>query len=135
MTNDQRISLGQRLHRLRTDRGLGLGELARRCEVSKGYLSQLERGEATNPSVEAVRKLAAGLGVPVSALLEEEPKRTRKAPLPEGLKEFIARKKKLGEPLAEDDIDMLTAIQYRGSPPKSAGDFSLLYDFIKKIVE
>ncbi len=136
MTNDERVSLGQRLHRLRTDRGLGLGELARRCEVSKGYLSQLERGEANNPSVEAVRKLAAGLEVPVADLLGENPKRDRrKVPLPDGLKRFAARKKRAGEPLTEDDVDMLTGIQYRGTPPKTDKDFELLYEFIKRVIE
>jgi len=137
LTNDERTSLGQRLHRLRTDRGLGLGELARRCEVSKGYLSQLERGEANNPSVEAVRKLAAGLEVPVADLLGEKPKKRdrKKAPLPDGLKRFAARKKRAGEPLTEDDVVMLTGIQYRGSPPKTDKDFELLYEFIKRVID
>lgn len=137
MTNDQRISLGQRLHRLRTDRGLGLGELARRCDVSKGYLSQLERGEATNPSVEAVRKLAAGLDVPVADLLGEKPKQESgdAPPLSEGLKTFIAQRKRRGEPLTPADVTMLTTINFRGSTPKTAKDFEILYEFIKRVIE
>ena len=137
MTNDERISLGQRLHRLRTDRDLGLGELARRCGVSKGYLSQLERGEATNPSVESVRKLAGGLDVPVSELLGEAPvaETETELVLPEGLEKFIEQSAERGESLSRADVSMLVGIRYRGNPPRTAKDFELLYELIKRVVK
>lgn len=50
---------------------MSLGELERTSGVTKGYLSQLERGEASNPSIEAIKKIANGLGVHVSDILYE----------------------------------------------------------------
>jgi len=44
-------------------------ELAKRARVAQGYISALEAGEKSNPSVAVIRKLAKALGVPVTALL------------------------------------------------------------------
>jgi transcriptional regulator with XRE-family HTH domain len=49
---------------------MGLRELAREAKVPAGYLSELERGEKTNPSAAVVVRLAKALGVRVTALLE-----------------------------------------------------------------
>ena len=95
MTSEERNNLGSRIRMLREERGLSLGELEEASGVTKGYLSQLERGEASNPSLEAVKKIAAGLGVLVSEFLgekqEPEPSAAR---LPKGLREFISKRKK-----------------------------------------
>src|SRR5919201_5866168 len=55
-------TIGQRLRRLRTDRGLSQRELSSRG-VSYAYISRIEAG-SRNPSVKALRMLAAKLGVP-----------------------------------------------------------------------
>lgn len=62
--------LGSNLKRLRTERGLSLGQLAERSDVSKVMLSQIERGNS-NPTVNSLFKIANGLGVSYSALMEQ----------------------------------------------------------------
>jgi len=59
------------LKRLRTERNLSLGQLAELSSVSKVMLSQLEKGE-TNPTINTIWKIAAGLKVPYTSLLEQQ---------------------------------------------------------------
>ena len=59
-------TIGQRLRRLRLERGLTQRALAKRG-VGYAYISRLERGERV-PSMKALRALAAGLGVTVQYL-------------------------------------------------------------------
>src|SRR5579862_2770834 len=59
-------SIGKRLHRLRLERGMSQRDLAA-PGVSYAYISRIEAG-ARQPSVKALRKLAAKLGVSVEYL-------------------------------------------------------------------
>lgn len=63
--------IAENLKRLRTDRNLSLGQLSTLSEVSKVMLSQLEKGE-TNPTINTVWKIANGLKVPYTTLLEQQ---------------------------------------------------------------
>jgi XRE family transcriptional regulator of biofilm formation len=58
------------LKTLRRQKALTLDELAKRAKLTKPYLSQLENGVRTNPSLPALKRLAKALGVPVTELLE-----------------------------------------------------------------
>lgn len=58
------------LKALRQERGLTLGQLSKLSEISKGMLSEMEKGES-NPTINTIWKLANGLGVPYTRLLEE----------------------------------------------------------------
>jgi transcriptional regulator with XRE-family HTH domain len=62
--------LGKRLRRFRGERGLGLREVAESAGVNHGYLSQLERGEVTQPAPAILQKLANGYGIPFVVLME-----------------------------------------------------------------
>jgi transcriptional regulator with XRE-family HTH domain len=57
------------LKRARKAQGLTLAEVARRVEVSRAYMTQLEQG-IREPSIGTVVKLAKTLGVKPGALLE-----------------------------------------------------------------
>jgi XRE family transcriptional regulator of biofilm formation len=57
------------LKTLREQKGLTQDELAKRAKLKKPYISQLENGVRTNPSLPALRRLAKALGVPVTELL------------------------------------------------------------------
>ncbi|MGH3050277.1 MAG: helix-turn-helix domain-containing protein, partial [Gaiellaceae bacterium] len=59
-------TIGQRLRRLRLDRGLSQRELAA-PGVSYAYISRIEAG-TRQPSVKALRRLAAKLGVTAAYL-------------------------------------------------------------------
>lgn len=50
--------------------GLSQAALARKAEVSQGYLSSIESG-SRRPSPEMLLKLASTMGVPVAALLAD----------------------------------------------------------------
>ncbi|GGS45841.1 MULTISPECIES: helix-turn-helix domain-containing protein [Actinokineospora] len=62
--------LAANLRALRERAGLSLSELARRSDIAKGTLSQLESGNG-NPTIETVFSLSNAFGVPVSTLLTE----------------------------------------------------------------
>lgn len=47
------MKIGDRVRRLRMQRGLTQEELANRCELSKGFISLLER-DLTSPSVDTL---------------------------------------------------------------------------------
>lgn len=62
-------SPGTRIRHLREDRRLTQTQLARRCNLSQSYLSEVEHGR-TRPSLACLGKLAEGLGMPVEGLIE-----------------------------------------------------------------
>lgn len=66
MNVERTETVGERLKRLRLDRGLSQRELAA-PGVSYAYVSRIEAG-TRNPSVKALRKLAARLDVPATYL-------------------------------------------------------------------
>lgn len=65
------LVIADNLKRLRTERNLSLGQLAALSDVSKVMLSQIEKGD-TNPTINTIWKIANGLKVPYTALLEQQ---------------------------------------------------------------
>jgi transcriptional regulator with XRE-family HTH domain len=136
MTELERVSLAERIRDLRERAELSLGDLAEITGISKGYLSQLERGEAANPSVDVLGKLAQGLGVQASELLGEEAATPEGRPrLPRGLEGFLQEAEARGMAVPLEDVNMLMHIRYRGKTPTTKEDWALLYDFIRRIVK
>ena len=62
------VRLGAFIRARRTAARLSLRELAQRANVSKAYLSQVERGQH-EPSLTVLMAIADGLGVPPATLL------------------------------------------------------------------
>jgi XRE family transcriptional regulator, master regulator for biofilm formation len=70
--------IGTNINRIRKRRGLTLSELADRANVSKSYLSNIERNLNKNPSIQVLKKLAAVLDVDLNFILQaEEPSETQ----------------------------------------------------------
>lgn len=63
--------IAMNLKRLRGERGLSLGKLAELSGVSKVMLSQIEKGES-NPTINTLWKIAAGLQVSYTKLIDEQ---------------------------------------------------------------
>jgi transcriptional regulator with XRE-family HTH domain len=61
--------IGQTVKRLRTRRGWSQRDLAKRARITQAYISQLEGGRKSNPTMAAVTRLAKALGVSPAALL------------------------------------------------------------------
>lgn len=66
------VKVGERLRRLRKERGWKLEDLAERTNLSRAYLSRLENGER-QPSLTALFHIAQAYGVAFSSLFESEP--------------------------------------------------------------
>ena len=64
-------TIGKKLKKLRNKNGLTLQELADRTELTKGFLSQLERGQVS-PSVLTLLDLIECLGVTPAQFFQEE---------------------------------------------------------------
>ncbi len=65
-------AFGQRIRRLRSERGVTQEEVAHRAGVHVTYLSGIERG-IRNPSLRNIRAIAAALDVPMGDLFAFEP--------------------------------------------------------------
>ncbi|MFW5418940.1 helix-turn-helix transcriptional regulator [Nocardiopsis sp. CNT-189] len=102
------------LKRERARTGYSISELARRAEVSKSTVSQLEAG-AGNPSVETLWALSTALGIPFSRLVDPPMPRTRlvrrgEAPaVPSGRADYTAALLSSGASGARRDIYLIEA--------------------------
>ncbi|NCO80412.1 helix-turn-helix transcriptional regulator [bacterium] len=61
--------LGQNLKKIRTQKKMSQGDIARNLGVDRGYISNIENGKK-NPTLATVDKLAKALGVPADELLK-----------------------------------------------------------------
>lgn len=65
------LELGAHLKKLRERKGLSMRSLAQLSGVSHPYISQLESGRNTEPSLKVIAKLAGPLGVSAAQLLTD----------------------------------------------------------------
>lgn len=65
------MNIGAKIKRLRLTNGLTLEELANRSELTKGFLSQLER-DLTSPSVATLENVLEALGTNLKEFFSEE---------------------------------------------------------------
>ncbi len=66
-----RMEIGRKLRDLRKKQGLTQEELADRSELSKGFISQLER-DMTSPSIASLEDILQCLGTTISDFFQEE---------------------------------------------------------------
>lgn len=66
-----RVEIGLKIKRLRQAQDMTVQELAKKAEVSPGYLSEVERGLSAI-SVDKLSQIAQGLGIGANALLGED---------------------------------------------------------------
>ncbi|MBD8836841.1 MULTISPECIES: helix-turn-helix domain-containing protein [Paenibacillus] len=64
------LTIGERLKEIRATRNLTLEDVSKLTDVSKPMLGQIERGQSS-PTITTLWKIAVGLKVPLSLLLEE----------------------------------------------------------------
>ena len=64
------MNIGENLKRLRTANSLTQQELADRCELTKGYISQLER-DLTSPSIATLTDILECLGTDLASFFNE----------------------------------------------------------------
>jgi len=61
--------LGENLKRIRTAKGISQGEISRKLEVDKSFVSNIENGK-TNPTLSTIVKIAKAIGVSVGELMK-----------------------------------------------------------------
>ena len=66
------MNIGEKLKFLRQAAGLTQEDLADRCELSKGFISQLERN-MTSPSIATLRDILSSLGTDLQSFFQEPP--------------------------------------------------------------
>lgn len=64
--------IGERIKKLRLQKGYSITELAELASVSKSYLSYIERNLQNNPSLQVLSRLAAPLNTSIDYLLGGE---------------------------------------------------------------
>ncbi|MBU5440065.1 XRE family transcriptional regulator [Tissierella sp. MSJ-40] len=64
------MKIGEKIKRLRTQNSLTQEELADRCELTKGFISQLER-DLTSPSIATLVDILEGLGTNLKDFFNE----------------------------------------------------------------
>ena len=65
------MELGKKIKRMRNQKGLTQSELADRCELTKGYISQLEN-DLNSPSIATLTDSLAALGSNLAEFFQEE---------------------------------------------------------------
>jgi len=66
---DEQIKLGRNLKRIRTQKGISQGDIARTLKVGRSFITNIENGK-TNPTLATIAKLAKAIGVSTNELLK-----------------------------------------------------------------
>src|SRR5258708_8875734 len=121
--------LGERIRLRRTEKNISLAELARRADLSKGYLHAIESGGTQSPSAEILFRIANELGTTIADLLGEEETEQDNADFSAELLEFAAQ-----ADLTPEDIEMLAGIYSLGKSPRTVDDLRYIFESIKNTV-
>ncbi len=105
--------LGELIGNRRKQKGLTLSEVAKRAEISKSYLSSIERNLNPNPSLQVIKRIAAVLDVDLDAFLNPDKKKGQQHELDPGL------------------IELATILKESGVNKEEIKDYKTLIEFIQ----
>lgn len=142
-------ALGDRIRALRQRKGWTLKDLAGKTGLSVPYLSDIERRDETNPTLETLNTIADALECSVSDLIgEDEHVGLSGPPLPETLRRYIKtedfdrriarlarRAQRPAADLRKEVIDFLALAPKRARGDLGTDDWRRLLDFFSVIVE
>jgi len=117
--------LGRQVQAKRKEKGMSQTELAKFADVSRNYISLIERGEAQNISLKVINQLAIALGASSGELTGE----ISMVMIPPSLREFAITKG-----LSYDVVDKLAHIPRRGKEPKTINEWQDLYNVISPFI-
>lgn len=66
--DDTNISFGRLIRHLRTQKNMSLDELSYITTLSKAYISRLEKGERSNPTIYVINKLSHALDLDIKVM-------------------------------------------------------------------
>lgn len=105
------------LKRLRTERNMSLRQLSDQAGVSSVILSQIERGEG-NPTINTIWKIASGLRVPYTALIDA----------PEEKMQLVTLREAMGNPQFSADGKCCVYCYYPITPSRNFELFGMELD-------
>ena len=112
--------IGKKIAEIRKSRGFTLSELAEKSNISKSYLSNIERDLNQNPSVEVVLKLANVLQVDIGTILSPIIKQDNHGILEKEWIEFVSDLKSSG--ILKEQLPyykpLIEFIQWQNETPK-----------------
>lgn len=126
--------LGEQVRFLRQGKGWSQAKLAEESGVPKAYISDLENGETGKPNIQYAYSVAVALDVTLDELLgDTTPKHAkvrarRNEELPPGLAELQQELE-----LSDDDVEMLSQLNFRGHRPRNKEGWQFLWDAIKVV--
>lgn len=118
-------AIGNRIRSLRDQQQLSLSELAERANVSKSYLSTVEKGTGSRPGAAVLHKVAVALGVTLADLLGRTVRATQNDDVPASLRAFAEE-----QHLPDTDVQMLAGIKFRGEAPRTKERWQFIYNAI-----
>lgn len=142
-------SLGERMRARRVELGLTIAQVAERSQLSLPYISNLERNRG-NPTIDALRAIAAALDVSVSALTLDQPDAETPAPeaAPKTLMAFVktdafrrqtatlaARQGVSYDEMRDRLVTAMSAAPRRSTGEPTEGDWRRLLDAYRLILD
>lgn len=121
--------LGRQVLTRRKEMGWSQEELGDLADISRNYVSLIERGEADSVSMKVIHQLAVAFGV-TAAQLTGEAEDQSMVMIPPELREFG-----LENNLSYEAIDRLAKIPRRGREPKSVKEWQDIYNAISQFIE
>lgn len=103
--------IGKNIAEIRKRRGFTLSQLAERANISKSYLSNIERNLNRNPSLHIIEKISGVLNVDIVTLLNSE-------------------NEEIAFLLEKEWIDFITELKKSGIRKDQIQQYKLLIDFI-----
>jgi len=64
----EQVKLGNNLKRIRTQKGISQGDIARNLKVGRSFITNIENGK-TNPTLATITKIAKALGISPKELI------------------------------------------------------------------
>jgi transcriptional regulator with XRE-family HTH domain len=116
---------GLQVQRRRKDSGLSQEELAQKANLSRNYVSIIERGDAQNVSMRIISQIAVALGATPAQLIGESTQAEQL--IPPALREFA-----LAEGLSYETVDRLARLPRRGQEPKTVDEWRQLFGHIRE---
>lgn len=77
------MKVGEKIKSLRLEKKYSIGELSEKANVSKSYLSYIERGIQGNPSLQVLSRLADNLDTTVEYLMGQQNMKAARVPVDE----------------------------------------------------
>ena len=132
MPRDAVPGLGQRVKECRLQKNLKQAAVAKRAGISSTYLCELETTEGICPSAIVLYRIAAALDTSFAHLLGL-PERMPPSPEQRTLPPTLQRAKSIYR-LADDEVALLSGLEYRGRRPRTEEDWFFLLCAIKRAV-